>query len=91
VTPTDSLPNVINTILGQTAFETFGTSRPNQQCSELSQRPGFAAKGAVKGVLESNPHDNVHGFVGGLSGLMASSQSALDPIFMMHHCNIDRI
>ena len=30
----------------------------------------------------------MHNIVG---GLMGGTQSALDPIFMMHHCNIDRI
>jgi hypothetical protein len=42
----------------------------------------------ISGTLEATPHNNVHNIVG---GLMGSSQSALDPIFMMHHCNIDRI
>jgi tyrosinase len=42
----------------------------------------------VKGTLEATPHDLVHGFVG---GLMGDSRSARDPLFMMHHCNIDRI
>jgi tyrosinase len=40
------------------------------------------------GTLEDNPHNNVHNFVG---GIMAGAGSSRDPIFMMHHCNIDRI
>jgi tyrosinase len=40
-----------------------------------------------KGQLEINPHDQVHGEVG---GDMAGFQSPLDPLFWIHHCNIDR-
>src|SRR5262249_54730536 len=95
--PADSLPDewvgqsIINTILGQTDFETFGTSRPNQNGSvqdSLDQSWINCEFCGVSGTLEATPHNNVHNFAG---GLMASSQSALDPIFMMHHCNIDRI
>jgi tyrosinase len=90
-TPTDSLGDeivgstVINRILNKPNFEDFGTTRPTGQ---NSRDPSWIKKRGVKGELESNPHDNVHGFVG---GLMGGSQSALDPIFMMHHCNLDRI
>ncbi len=95
--PTDSLDpgivgqTVIDRILSQADFEAFGTSRPNQQGNvQNSLDPSWirCERCGVKGELEYNPHDLVHGFVG---GLMASSQSALDPIFMMHHCNIDRL
>jgi hypothetical protein len=41
------------------------------------------------GELESQPHDVVHGDLG---GLMADTQTAsLDPIFYLHHANIDRL
>jgi len=36
-----------------------------------------------------NIHDNVHGWVGGDMGVVATS--AYDPIFWSHHCMIDRI
>lgn len=95
--PSDSLPDewvgqsIINTILGQTDFETFGTSRPNQNGTvqnSLDQSWINCEFCGVSGTLEATPHNMVHNFVG---GLMGTSQSALDPIFMMHHCNIDRI
>jgi hypothetical protein len=42
--------------------------------------------------LEYPPHDTVHVFVGGQGGLMGStSTAARDPIFWLHHCNIDRL
>jgi tyrosinase len=91
--PIDSLPDevvgsdVISTILGETPFETFGTSRPAGQ-NNLDQSWINDEFSGVDGTLESNPHNNVHNFIG---GIMASAQSSLDSIFMMHHCNIDRI
>jgi len=48
----------------------------------------LAMGAGVQGTLEANPHNNVHGWVG---GVMASARSANDPIFMMHHGNVDRI
>ncbi|MGH6839682.1 MAG: tyrosinase family protein [Methylocella sp.] len=93
MSPTDSLPDeivgqpVITTILGETPYETFGTSRPNGQDS-LAQSWINCEGCGVSGTLEATPHNNVHNIVG---GLMGGTQSALDPIFMMHHCNIDRI
>jgi len=48
------------------------------------------------GGLESEPHNNVHGAVGGGTnagpGLMSDPDTAaLDPIFWLHHANIDRM
>jgi tyrosinase len=97
MSPTDSLPTpivgqgVINTILSETPFESFGTTRPNQSGNvqdSLDQSWIVCEFCGIQGTLESTPHNNVHNIVG---GIMASAQSSLDPIFMMHHCNIDRI
>ncbi|REE00126.1 tyrosinase family protein [Marinoscillum furvescens] len=48
------------------------------------------------GNLESNPHNTVHTLVGGIKGnspgLMAyPGLAALDPVFYLHHANIDRM
>ena len=40
------------------------------------------------GQLEGLPHNNTHGSVGGFMGMMLSP---LDPIFWLHHCNVDRM
>jgi tyrosinase len=61
--------------------------------------PGFASgkagqhsAGSVKGILESQPHDNVHGAMGGGDGaFMVSFLSPVDPIFFLHHANLDRL
>jgi len=64
---------------------------------------GFEHGGTKHGDIESQPHDQVHGLVGGekmfpqtssrpLPGLMSAPQTAgLDPIFWLHHANIDRL
>jgi len=60
---------------------------------------GFSHSGAVHGGIETQPHDWVHGLVGGgeqqaphLPGLMSDPDTAaLDPIFYLHHANIDRL
>ncbi|WP_312076764.1 tyrosinase family protein [Chryseobacterium sp.] len=46
--------------------------------------------------LETNPHNFVHNDVGGVAsgneGIMSDPDTAaLDPIFYLHHCNIDRM
>lgn len=59
---------------------------------------GFSHSGGTSGNLESNPHNLVHVYVGGNSpdgstyGLMSDPGiAALDPIFYLHHANIDRM
>lgn len=59
---------------------------------------GFSHSGSVHGGIETQPHDFVHGSVGGsdpgsgLPGLMSDPDTAgLDPIFWLHHANIDRL
>lgn len=44
---------------------------------------------SAEGGIESNPHDNVHVDMGGLMGHI--NTSAADPVFYVHHCNIDRL
>jgi len=63
---------------------------------------GFEHGGPVHGALERQPHDIVHGLVGGRDpdhpddflrvGLMSNTRTAaLDPMFWLHHANIDRL
>ena len=58
---------------------------------------GFSQQGNAFGAAESNPHNFVHVMVGGDSsenpiGWMYDPDfAALDPIFWVHHCNIDRL
>ena len=41
--------------------------------------------------LETQPHNNGHVISGRPNGHMIDGMSPLDPIFWLHHCNIDRI
>lgn len=43
---------------------------------------------AFEPKLESAPHNPVHDLIG---GIMSTMQSPLDPIFFLHHANIDRL
>ncbi|MEP2781086.1 MAG: tyrosinase family protein [Pseudoruegeria sp.] len=54
---------------------------------------GFAHQGDLTGALEGNPHNLVHVMLGGPGdGWMSDPDfAALDPIFWMHHGNIDRL
>jgi tyrosinase len=55
-------------------------------------RPGFggvAPPGEVKGLLERPPHDKVHTLISGNMG--DPDTAALDPIFWLHHANVDRL
>lgn len=59
---------------------------------------GFSHDGNISGNLESNPHNQVHVDVGGNApdgqtwGLMSDPGiAALDPVFYLHHANIDRM
>lgn len=51
----------------------------------------FHGPGA-SGALEGGIHNYIHGRVGGSGGFMSSFEEAgLDPLFWLHHCNIDRL
>jgi len=68
---------VINRVLNQTVLQQIFSGQASTQRGSSTQ-----------GLLEGTPHNNVHRQVG---GQMATYMSPLDPIFWMHHCNIDRI
>jgi tyrosinase len=77
---------VLQEILNSADYEEFGTSRPQGQ---NNTNPSWVLKRTgVQGVLEGTAHNNVHNNIG---GWMPSASSPRDPIFFMHHCNIDRI
>ncbi|MFT4152078.1 MAG: tyrosinase family protein [Paracoccaceae bacterium] len=58
---------------------------------ETSAGPQRASSGFYA-AIEVRPHNRVHVALGGDTGLMSDPETAaLDPIFWMHHCNIDRL
>lgn len=50
---------------------------------------GFSHFGQSNGALEMRPHNVVHVAIGGL--MLDPDTAALDPVFWLHHCNIDRL
>jgi hypothetical protein len=68
---------VISRILQTPDFESFGGS----EVAMLGDSAG-------QGQLEETPHNFIHRWVG---GDMVTAGSSFDPIFWLHHCNIDRL
>jgi hypothetical protein len=77
--------SMITSALAPTVFSATGNpAQPNfasDPATDHEQGPG-------DGVLESQPHNRTHVAVGGLMGQFLSP---VDPIFWMHHSNIDRL
>ncbi|WP_216821053.1 tyrosinase family protein [Singulisphaera sp. GP187] len=78
-------PTVLNSValstildaLAPATFLDFGSDKAQAH----SEMVGF-------GILEGQPHNNIHNAVG---GDMSEFLSPVDPIFFMHHSNIDRL
>jgi tyrosinase len=77
--------SVIDGILRRTNFELFASFRPQGQ---NSTDPSWQRADGASAELEARPHDQVHVWV---NGNMVTFMSPLDPIFWLHHCNIDRL
>ena len=57
-----------------------------EQANDPQQWHGLAQE---TGMVDAQPHGSVHGAV---NGAMALFQTAgLDPVFWLHHCNVDRL
>src|SRR5215212_1436134 len=77
--------SVIDSALNQNDFELFGSFRPQGQ---NNTDPVWQRRVGGEALLERTPHDNVHVWI---NGNMGNFMSPLDPIFWLHHCNIDRL
>jgi tyrosinase len=98
-------PNQIRPVAQADRVFTGGVSDPHQGFGGPTTTFHHGGEDhAPNGGLESEPHNNVHGLVGGgplagsdpnlatSYGLMSiPDQAALDPIFWLHHANIDRL
>jgi hypothetical protein len=80
------------------AMSTTNFSSPPMLPSFGGGRVGPAHFGGALGALESTPHNVMHPTIGGpptgqcQGGLMTDPRcAALDPIFWLHHANIDRL
>jgi hypothetical protein len=70
-------PKVIKGLLDIPDFQTFGGGKVAM--------PGPPVQA---GELEGTPHNFIHNWVG---GDMGTGASPTDPIFWLHHCNVDRL
>ena len=76
---------------------TEGLSEPEFVSQGTGGSPGFAGPqtgfnhggGNGMGRIEMTPHGSMHMAVGGFMG--AFNTAGLDPLFWLHHCNIDRL
>jgi tyrosinase len=78
---------------GQPIFNGIGVAMDLNPASALAQ-PNYLPAGVAPGfnqALDQGVHGNVHVFVGNGQGMGSVPWAANDPIFWMHHCNIDRI
>jgi tyrosinase len=69
----------------------FNSSRTASHVIPPNEETKFA-------VIEGQPHNKVHNFIGGVGpldpgpyGNMANNLSPTDPVFFLHHANIDRL
>jgi len=79
-------PAVLREILETRNYEEFGSGRPRGQ-DNLDQSWMFKHNG-LHGALEKTPHNLLHIKIG---GWMPSPLAPRDPLFLVHHCNVDRI
>jgi tyrosinase len=78
-------PTVMNDIFTQTNFELFASSRP---AGQNNTNASWIKASGTQGKLEYTPHNHIHTNLG---GFMPNGNSPMDPIFLMHHGNIDHI
>jgi hypothetical protein len=74
------------------AFTNFASPLGSGNAFGGQRVPGPQHFAGPHGALESRPHDVVHVAVGGQGGWMTDPDlAARDPIFWLHHANIDRL
>ncbi|CAE6431065.1 unnamed protein product [Rhizoctonia solani] len=95
VAPLFQYPEDLDESDGVYAWDAFSNTRPVSKPRDWS-RPGrthywdVARKLRLKGSIEQ-PHNLIHLLVGGLGHMMNNDYASFDPIFFLHHCNVDRI
>lgn len=74
-------------------LENFGGGRPFDESVTPPKRQdslshAWLGRAGTMSELESTPHNGVHVQIGGYMELAASAR---DPLFFLHHCNVDRL
>ncbi len=73
-------PERIEAALAPKRFEDFGSTPSANHHARATQN-----------TLEAGPHNNIHNAVGGGPGFMSELLAPIDPIFWLHHANVDRL
>ena len=89
----DPLPSAGVTTSAALAERVYTRPTPGATAGFGGSKTGFSHSGSgIPGPLEQTPHGDVHVLVGGGGGFMSAfDTAALDPIFWLHHCNLDRL
>ena len=80
--------NALSPTVGLQSNPLFSSIFTAQAISDIQHLTTFAD---FSGALEGSPHNVAHGLVGQPNGHMGYGLSPLDPVFWLHHCNVDRI
>jgi tyrosinase len=80
----------VNRNPGVNAGNPIGSANALSPNPSLS-RPSYAGASGFNQTLDFGLHGNVHSLVGNQQGMGSVPWAANDPIFWMHHCNIDRL
>lgn len=80
-------------VLNATILENFGGGRPFDESvtpprAQNNLSPAWLGRRGAISELESGPHNYVHDEVNGYMGFPAAAR---DPLFFLHHANVDRI
>ena len=62
-----------------------------QKLREITDFESFVGSDSSSGQVEYGPHNGVHVVLGALGSPMGAFKSPLDPVFWLHHCNVDRL
>lgn len=75
----------------RTIVDLSGATLKRNSFGKAAMLPGGGTppKESFSWLLEADPHGAIHGLIGGDMGFVTSS--ARDPIFWLHHANIDRL
>ncbi|HEX4306199.1 MAG TPA: tyrosinase family protein [Solirubrobacterales bacterium] len=92
----DPVMNAGGTMLDEAVESDWALGRPHfigrAEFGGKKEKIAQFGNSTSSGVLEGTPHGSVHNGVGGENGWMKDIKAAAkDPIFWLHHCNIDRI
>ncbi|MEP7336136.1 MAG: tyrosinase family protein [Acidobacteriota bacterium] len=70
-------------------LQAFANLPDQADIDNLLSKPSYEGAGQFRQTLEQSPlHNFIHNWV---SGHMGGGASPNDPIFFMHHCNVDRL